>query len=115
MLLSPHDVHAHKHAGPVAALGTACPGIDLDHAAQRIFFAAKHVLELEFLQFFKRDLELLFGLFGAGLTGLVEFVQRAKIVRLPRQFGKRSGPVFFKFYFAQDYFRFPGIIPEIGC
>jgi len=48
-LFSPHDIHAHKHIGPVLAFGSTRTGIDFQYSIQMIFFGAQHIAELQFL------------------------------------------------------------------
>ena len=51
VLLAPAQIHAHKHRGPVLALGTAGSGIDFKHDAELILLAAQHIAQLEVLDY----------------------------------------------------------------
>ncbi len=49
MVLTPAEIHAHEHRGPVLAFGTAGTGVDLEHYSKLVFLAAEHVAQFEIL------------------------------------------------------------------
>ena len=52
MPLAIAEIHAHEHLCPVLAFGAASSGVDLQHDAEFVFFAAQHVAEFESLDSF---------------------------------------------------------------
>ncbi len=49
MFLTPSEIHAHEHRRPVLAFGAAGAGIDFEHHAERVFFAAQHIAQFKTL------------------------------------------------------------------
>ena len=48
--IAPAAVHACQHRGPVLALGTARPRIDLEHCPKAVLLRAEHILQLDLLE-----------------------------------------------------------------
>ncbi len=51
MALTPAQIHAHEHRGPVLTLRAAGTGVDFEHYAKLILLAAEHVAQLKILDF----------------------------------------------------------------
>ena len=113
--LGPARIHAKQHARPVAALGAAGPGMDLDIGVVAIDLAGEQRLDLAPLGLDLQALQLIDRLFlGGGIVfRLGEFDERRGVVEFALETREGAEPIFEFGALAHDFLRGFGVVPEI--
>ena len=114
IFLRPHQVHAHEHARPVAALCASRSCGDLKNRAEIVFFSAEHVFEFEILNSCCAGFELLFQFFFGRCALFIEVVEHLKIFHRGFAGLKCVGPNLFVSDLAHDLLCLLWIVPEAG-
>ena len=112
--LSPHHIHAQQHFRPVATLGAAGAGVDLEDGAQLVFLAVKGGAEFEVFQGFYRFGKALVDLRFAGFPFAVEIEEYLRIFHEGLHFFEARYPVLMALEFLQNSFSALRVIPELG-
>ena len=113
--LGPADIHAQQHARPIAALGAAGAGMDLDIGVVLIDLAGEQRLDLPALRLIPEASQLTDAL-GLGLGvgfRLAELDERDRILELGLETRERSKPFFELGALAHDFLRRLGIVPKV--
>ncbi len=108
------EVRAQQHAGPVAGLGAAGAGLNVDKAVERVGLHAEHAAELQLF-----DLGLELG--GFGLDGhqaiviaffLAHLEQFGVVGQFLRETIKREHHAIERFLFLAQFLRLLGVVPD---
>lgn len=113
LLFAPHQVHAHQHRGPVATLGSAGSGCNLQHGAHAIAFVRKHVAEFHVFNQVQYLIVLVVEFFFGEFAFTEKFVGDLQFIGQIDGFFVIFDPFLFASQIADDYLGFARIVPEI--
>jgi hypothetical protein len=107
---------AQQHAGPVASLGAARAGLDVQEAVQRIGRVAEHAAEFELFDFNGHFGGFAFDGYQAGfiVVGFLHVEQLGVVGELTGQAIEHDHDIFQRFFLAAQILRPLGVIPDGG-
>jgi hypothetical protein len=112
-LLTPHDIHAVEHFGPVLAFRSTCSRVDLDHCTELVLLKTQHFLEFKLFDRVERLFVLLVELVFIDVAGSMEFIQNFQVIKLLADFVKGISPDLLGPDVLQNGFGLLGVVPEI--